>query len=238
MAEESTAEAAHGDEDTSGSNCESAVQGFPAERAGDDASVTTLAAATSTFGSVHDVFESTAFQIARNITFFFVVVFWLGLAYWVHRDARRRVDDHWLVATATLLGLVPFIGPLVYLLFRPPETLEEAHARRVEVSALESRLLQRGLTCPVCRTGVEGSFLICPVCTTQLKEPCPSCAAPLEPSWQACPYCATLVPAAPTPDATGVPDLDAALTAEAFVHGNGTRLAGKRAARQRRAQAS
>lgn len=198
-------------------------------------SATLAAAATSTFGSVHDVFHSTAFQIARNVTVFFVVVFWLGLAYWVYRDARRRVDDGWLVATATLLGLVPFVGPLVYLLFRPPETLEEVHARRVEVTALETRLLQRGAACPVCRTGVDPSFLICPVCTTQLKEPCPTCSAPLERSWQACPYCATLLPAEPVPSRS---DLDAALTAEALLHGGSRGRAKRGPGKQRRAQAS
>src|SRR5206468_5176558 len=114
---------------------------------------------------------------------FVVVVFWLGLASWVHRDARRRVDDPWLVGTATLLGIVPFLGPLVYLLFRPPETLEEQHARRVEVQALESRLALRQPQCPVCRTDVEASYLICPVCTTQLKEACSACGAPLERLW-------------------------------------------------------
>ena len=92
----------------------------------------------SAFGSLHDVLHSTAFTVARNVTLFFVVLFWLGFAYWTFRDARRRIDDPWLVGTATLLGLVPFIGPLVYLLFRPPETLAEVRTREVELRALES----------------------------------------------------------------------------------------------------
>lgn len=188
--------------------------------------------ATSAFASIHDVFDSTAFEVARNVTFFFVALFWLGFAYWVHRDARRRIDDSWLVGIATLLGLVPFLGPLVYLLFRPPETLEDAHARRVEIHALESRLADPRPHCPVCRTGVEPAFLICPVCTTQLKEPCPSCAAPLEPMWQACPFCATLLPAELPADTVA---LDAALTAEAaLVRGTSKRRGG----RARRAQAT
>jgi hypothetical protein len=181
------------------------------------------------FGSVHDVFRSTAFQLAVYLTIFFVAVFWLGLAYWVYRDARRRVDDGWLVGTATMLGLVPFLGPLVYLLFRPPETLEDVRARRIEIQALESRLGRRGPSCPVCRAQVEAGFLICPVCTTQLKEPCVACAAPLERLWQACPYCATPVVAAV--------DLDAALTAEAAVHGNGNGNGNGSSRRQRTSRA-
>jgi hypothetical protein len=167
--------------------------------------------ASSTFGSVHDFFHSTGFEIGRNLVLFMVAVFWLGLAFWVYRDARRRIEDTWLVATASLLGLLPFAGPLVYLLFRPPETLEDARARAVEIQALESRLAKVPPHCPVCRTEVEASYLVCPVCTTQLKEPCRSCSKPLERLWQTCPYCATPVERSPAAD------LDAALTAEALL---------------------
>jgi len=171
---------------------------------------------SSTFGSFHDFFHSTGFEIGRNLALFMVAVFWLGLAFWVYRDARRRIDDAWLVATAALLGLVPFIGPLVYLLFRPPETLEDARAREVEIRALESRLAKVEPQCPVCRSEVEDSYLVCPVCTTQLKEPCRRCHRPLERLWQVCPYCAAAIEKRPA-----AADLDAALTAEALLHPNG-----------------
>jgi predicted amidophosphoribosyltransferase len=36
---------------------------------------------------------------------------------------------------------------------------------------------------------VEPSFLVCPVCTTKLKQACRNCQAPLEALWQVCPYC-------------------------------------------------
>jgi hypothetical protein len=171
---------------------------------------------STTFGSVHSFFHSTGFEIGRNLVLFMVAVFWLGLAFWVYRDAKRRVDDNWLVATAALLGLVPFVGPLVYLLFRPPETLEDARARDVEVRALEWRLAKVEPHCPVCRSDVKDSYLVCPVCTTQLKEPCRSCQRPLERLWHACPYCAT-----PVEKRASAADLDAALTAEALLHANG-----------------
>jgi hypothetical protein len=184
-----------------------------------------------TGSSLHDFFDSTAFEIARDLALFTVAVFWLGLAYWVYRDARRRIDDVWLVGTATLLGLVPFLGPLVYLLFRPPETLDDARARAVEIRALEARLSVGRPECPVCRSGVEPNYLVCPVCTTQLRSPCVKCSAPLEPLWQACPFCATPVGAAAV-DLEGA-SLDGALTA-ALVHGAAPR---RRQAKNRRAAA-
>ena len=159
-------------------------------------------------GSLHTVFHSTAFVLTRDLAIAALVALWLGLAFRTHRDAKRRVEDGWLVGLATLVGLVPIAGPLVYLMFRPPETLEEAHARHVEIRAIEERLGRAEARCPICRTVVEQSYLVCPVCTTALKEPCAECKAPLEPLWQACPYCATPVGTAVTVD------LDTALTAE------------------------
>jgi predicted amidophosphoribosyltransferase len=45
----------------------------------------------------------------------------------------------------------------------------------------------------VCRAAVEATFLVCPVCTTRLKQACVKCNSPLEALWQICPHCATPV---------------------------------------------
>ena len=71
---------------------------------------------------IFDFFSHSTWIVLRNLTLFFVVVFWLATAYWVYKDARRRIEDPWLVGMAVVLGLVPpFLGALVYMLFRPPE---------------------------------------------------------------------------------------------------------------------
>jgi hypothetical protein len=144
------------------------------------------------FDGISNFFDSGTWLVIRNLAIFFVAVFWLASAYWVYKDARRRVEDPWLVAMATLLGLVPpFLGPLVYLFFRPPEYLEDVRERKLEIRAMEERLAKRDLHCPVCRSEVDPAFLICPICTTKLKQACQSCKAPLEALWQVCPYCET-----------------------------------------------
>jgi Double zinc ribbon len=149
-----------------------------------------FAGSNSTFSGLHDFFNSGTWLVIRNLTIFFVVVFWLAVGYWVYKDARRRIDDPWLVTMATILGLVPpFVGALVYMLFRPPEYLEDVRERELEIRAMEERLSLRDLQCPVCRAEVEPSFLVCPVCTTRLKQPCANCNQPLEAMWQVCPYC-------------------------------------------------
>ena len=140
-----------------------------------------------------DFFNSEEWLVIRNVTLFFVVVFWLASAYWVYKDARRRIDDPWLLAMAVALGIFPpFIGPLLYMLFRPPEYLEDIRERDLEIRAMEDSM-DVAECCPVCRAAIEPTFLACPVCTTKLKDSCRRCKAPLEPLWQMCPFCETPV---------------------------------------------
>jgi len=137
-------------------------------------------------------------QTIETILVLFAAVFWLASAYWTYKDARRRIDDPWLVGVATLIGLVPYIGPLVYMLFRPPEYLEDVRERELEIKAMEERLSHRDYRCPVCRAEVDSSFLVCPICTTKLRQACTTCRAPLEALWQVCPYCETPIESPPT----------------------------------------
>jgi len=148
----------------------------------------------STFGGVHDFFSSGTWLVIRNLLFFFVGVFLVASVWWIYKDARRRVEDPWLVALSVLMGiLVPFLGVFIYMLFRPPEYLDDVRERELEIKAMEERLAKRDLHCPVCRSEVDSTFLVCPICTTKLKQACVTCKAPLEALWQVCPYCETPV---------------------------------------------
>ena len=138
--------------------------------------------------------ENPDWTLFRNVGIGLVVVLWLATAYWTFKDARRRIGDPWLVGLATLLGLFPpFLGPIIYMFFRPPEYIQDARERELEIKAMEERLARRDLYCPVCRAEVSSEFLVCPVCTTKLKQACVNCKSPLEALWQVCPYCETAV---------------------------------------------
>jgi len=145
----------------------------------------------SAFGSVHDFFHSSAWYVIRNLAIFFVFVFWAAMAYWVYKDAKHRIVDRMIVWVVTAIGIVPFFGPLIYMLFRPPEYLADVRERELEIKAIEKRLGGQDLHCPVCRAEVEDDYLACPVCTTKLRQACAGCRRPLEASWQVCPFCET-----------------------------------------------
>ena len=146
----------------------------------------------SLFGGVHDFFHSGTWDAIRTIGILFVIVLWAATVYWVWKDARRRISEPVLIGLATIVGAVPpFLGPLVYMLFRPPEYLEDVRERQLEIRAIEKRLAERGEECSVCGAEVGSDYLVCPVCTTRLRQACTSCSKPLQPAWQVCPYCET-----------------------------------------------
>ena len=142
----------------------------------------------SFFGGVHGFFQSTTWSVLKTLGGVLLVVLWLATVFWVRKDARRRIGSTVLVWFATFFGAVlPFLGPLIYMLFRPPEYLSDVRERELEVRAIEKRLL--GRQCPVCGAEADPEFLVCPVCTTKLRQACANCGRPLEPAWAVCPYC-------------------------------------------------
>lgn len=148
----------------------------------------------SVFSGVHGFFHSATWTLIESLLVVLVLVFWTATIFWVWKDARRRIEDATLVRVATLLGAIPpFIGPLVYMLFRPPEYLDDVRERELEIRAIETRLGGHELYCTVCGADVEPDYLVCPVCTTKLRQACAACSRPLDPSWQVCPYCETPV---------------------------------------------
>jgi hypothetical protein len=119
-----------------------------------------------------------------------LVVLWLALIVYTYLDARRRISDPFLVACATIASFFPYIGTAVYAIVRPPEFLEDAHERELEIKAAELRVRQlKEMTCPNCEYPVEKNFLRCPNCQRRLKDPCPTCSKPVDPRWSLCPYC-------------------------------------------------
>jgi hypothetical protein len=136
--------------------------------------------------------KSSGLNLAATLFLLMLIVLWLALIVYTYLDARRRISDPFLVACATFASFFPYIGTAVYAIVRPPEFLEDAHERELEIKAAELRVRQlRELTCPNCEYPVEKNFLRCPNCQRRLKDPCPSCSKPVDPRWELCPYCET-----------------------------------------------
>lgn len=131
-------------------------------------------------------------NLAATLFLLMLVVLWLALIVYTYLDARRRISDPFLIACATVASFFPFIGTAVYAIVRPPEFLEDAHERELEIKAAELRVRQlKDQTCPNCEYQIEKNFLRCPNCQRRLKDPCPTCGKPVDPRWGLCPYCET-----------------------------------------------
>jgi hypothetical protein len=139
--------------------------------------------------SVTDFFDSATWDFIVLLSYFLVIVVWLACAYWVFKDARRRIDDKVVLAVAALTGLVfgP-LGALVYTIVRPPEYLDDVRERELEMRMMEQRLASEE-RCPFCRTPTREDYLVCPTCGRRLRTVCPSCRRPVDPQWRVCPYC-------------------------------------------------
>jgi RNA polymerase subunit RPABC4/transcription elongation factor Spt4 len=121
----------------------------------------------------------------------FIIALWVSLVIWTYRDIRSRTRDPLIQTLAALLvAVLNLPGVLVYLILRPPRTLEEEYQRTLEEEALLQALEDLPL-CPGCERRVKEDWQICPNCHTKLKKTCHNCSKFMELSWNICPFCGT-----------------------------------------------
>jgi RNA polymerase subunit RPABC4/transcription elongation factor Spt4 len=114
---------------------------------------------------------------------------WLSLIIWAFRDMRHRSRDPFAqILSALLVALLPFIGIIIYLILRPPETLAEAYERALEEEALLQEIEERP-TCPGCSRTINPNWILCPHCHTRLRKACPDCNSLMDLQWTLCPFC-------------------------------------------------
>jgi predicted RNA-binding Zn-ribbon protein involved in translation (DUF1610 family) len=145
----------------------------------------------SQFGSsVQGVLDSAAVQFALRAAAVYLVLLWLGAAFWAFRDASHR--SHNLLAPYAAGALVVLATPvffpfalLLYMIVRPGETLVEAWERRMaEEAAAEAIPL-----CAGCGRRTDPEWLACPACGNVLRHRCGACARLMALDWNVCAWC-------------------------------------------------
>lgn len=132
---------------------------------------------------------SPLFKLISQLCVLFGIVFHLALVFWTWRDANKRGAMGWFWGLVTMAFSVA--GWAIYLVVRPPEFLEDAHERELEIRAKEISLSRDLETCPACYKPIDKDFLLCPYCTKKLRKPCIECGKALKLNWGVCPYCKT-----------------------------------------------
>ncbi|HSV85659.1 MAG TPA: zinc ribbon domain-containing protein [Levilinea sp.] len=124
----------------------------------------------------------------------FTVALWLSLIIWTYRDIRTRARDPLVRILAALVTGVLFLpGILIYLILRPPRTLEEEYQHSLEEEALLQSIEDNPL-CPGCGRRIREDWMVCPNCHTRLKKTCHQCSRLMLFPWHICPYCGTPAP--------------------------------------------
>ena len=132
-------------------------------------------------------------QLASQLIVIYVVLLWLGTAYWAFRDMQARTENTILpyFAAALIIFFTPLLfvfAVVLYLIVRPRETLAEVYERSLAEESLLAEVEKNEL-CPVCRDRVDADWLVCPNCRTRLHRVCPSCNRLADPTWPLCAYC-------------------------------------------------
>lgn len=141
--------------------------------------------------TLNPAFLSNYILIATAFAGAFTAALWLSLIIWTYRDIKSRARDPLLRILAALIVAILFLpGVLIYLILRPPRTLEEEYERSLEEEALLQTIEDSSL-CPGCSRHVREDWIACPNCHTKLKKTCPHCGRLIELSWNLCPYCAS-----------------------------------------------
>ena len=98
-------------------------------------------------------------QLASQLIVIYVVLLWLGTAYWAFRDMQARTENPILpyFAAALIIFFTPLLflfAVILYLIVRPRETLAEVYERSLAEESLLAEVEKNEL-CPVCRDRVE-----------------------------------------------------------------------------------
>jgi RNA polymerase subunit RPABC4/transcription elongation factor Spt4 len=124
----------------------------------------------------------------------FLAALWLSLILWTYRDIRSRVKDPLVRVLAVLLVAVLFLpGIVVYLILRPPRTMEDDYQHMLEEEALLQAIEERS-ACPGCGRHTSEEWIVCPNCYTKLRKNCHKCGQLMKLPWSLCPYCGTPEP--------------------------------------------
>ena len=141
----------------------------------------------------NDFIHNPIVELLGQLIVIYVVLLWLGTAYWSFRDMQARTENPILpyFAAALIVFFTPLLfvfAVILYLIVRPRESLAEVYERSLAEETLLAEV-EKNKLCPTCRQRVGPDWLVCPNCRTRLHRICPACTRLAEPDWALCAYC-------------------------------------------------
>lgn len=116
------------------------------------------------------------------------IVFWLVVTSWIWVDSDERTTNKWMRLFYVLIGLIPVLGWIIYLIVRPAETIDEIYWGDLERRYLKYEAKDLG-DCPRCGTQLYPGFIFCPNCKKRLKRKCSNCGVYVDMEYKYCTNC-------------------------------------------------
>jgi predicted RNA-binding Zn-ribbon protein involved in translation (DUF1610 family) len=116
------------------------------------------------------------------------IVFWLVVTSWIWVDSDERTTSKWMRLFYVIIGIIPVIGWIIYLIVRPTETIDEIYWGDLERRYLKYEAKDLG-DCERCGTQLYPGFVFCPNCGKRIKRKCSNCEVYVDLEYKYCPNC-------------------------------------------------
>lgn len=135
-----------------------------------------------------DGIANTNYNMVGTVVGVISLIFWLVVTSWIWVDSDERTTSKWMRLFYVLIGLIPVVGWIIYLIVRPSETIDEIYWGDLERRYLKYEAKDLG-DCPRCDTQLFPGFIFCPNCKKRIKRKCSRCGIYVDLEYKYCTNC-------------------------------------------------
>ena len=128
------------------------------------------------------------YNLVGTIFILVVIIFWVVVTSWIWVDSDERTTNKWIRIFYVVIGMIPVLGWIIYLIVRPPETIDEIYWGDLERRYLKYEAKDLG-DCPKCGTQLYPGYIYCPNCNKRIKIKCPKCGVYIDLDSKYCTHC-------------------------------------------------
>jgi RNA polymerase subunit RPABC4/transcription elongation factor Spt4 len=119
-------------------------------------------------------------------------ILWVVVVWSIWLDVARRYKNIFVQILMVLIGAIPIIGAIIYVLIRPQKNNDESFYIELEKKLLLAEATDI-IECPNCARVLNTSFNVCPTCGTSLIKECKKCGENLYLDYRYCSNCGEMV---------------------------------------------
>ena len=131
---------------------------------------------------------SANYNLIGTIFILVAIIFWVVVTSWIWIDSDERTTNKWIRIFYVVIGMIPVLGWIIYLIVRPPETIDEIYWGDLERRYLKYEAKDLG-DCPQCGTQLYPGYIFCPNCNKRIKTKCSRCGVYVDLDSKYCVHC-------------------------------------------------